>query len=87
MLVRRELSDLTLKPRLRRGGGETDGWGAAIFIRGRFPPSFLASEIKAGLKRLGSPELGQPLWSADCDEGGTAKPIAALLDGRREVRS
>jgi hypothetical protein len=23
----------------------------------------------------------------DCDGGGTAKPITALLDGRREVRS
>jgi hypothetical protein len=40
----RDLSDLTLKPRLR------PCWGAAILLG---PPYLvLASEIKAGLKRL-----------------------------------
>lgn len=38
-----DLSDLTLKPRLRLG--EVGDWGAAILL-GRVPPSVLASEIQ-----------------------------------------
>lgn len=44
-----DLSDFTLNPRLLLG--EVGDLGESILL-GRVPPSFLASEIKAGLKRL-----------------------------------
>lgn len=84
MLVRRELSDLTLKPRLRRGGGDSGAWGAAIFIRGR-------STVFISVRDQGRSETARIVWplagvvERDRDEGGTAKPIAALLYGRREL--